>query len=114
MSTDWTALDPAIVSFRQFPSFMSGAQPHPPHPQQQQQLTQSHNTAAPDMFMPQHQQLPQGMFDNSNKMKSGIDYTGRSNSSAFGAGPHGLNLNNSIMNQQQQQQHQSNPSAQVC
>lgn len=115
--TDWTALDPAIVSFRQFPSFMSGGQQQPPpHPQQQQNLSQSHNnSAALDMFMPHHQQLPQGMFDNSNtKMKSGIDYSGRSNSGAFGAGPHGLSLNNSIMNQQQQQQQQPNPSAQVC
>lgn len=89
--SDWTALDPAIVSFRQFPAFMSG----PPPPSQQQ--TQS------DMFMPpphlnqQSQMNGQSLFD-SNKLKSN-DYSNRMQS-GYG-GPHGINLQNSIINQQQ-------------
>lgn len=94
--SDWTALDPAIVSFRQFPSFMPG-----PPPSQQSQS---------DMFMPppphmtQQQQPPinsQGLFD-SGKLKSN-EYSNRNNvmQSGYG-GPHGINLQNSIINQQQQ------------
>lgn len=111
--SDWTALDPAIVSFRQFPS-VSGecgrshlqqdilvqCQPYghdrPPPPSQQQQ-TQS------DMFMPpphlnqlQSQMNGQSLFDSS-KLKS--DYSNRMQS-GYG-GPHGINLQNSIINQQQ-------------
>lgn len=101
---DWTALDPAIVSFRQFPTFMSGP---PPTPQSQS-----------DMFMPpphlnpqqqqQQQMNGQSLFDN-NKLKSN-DYSNRSNvmQSGYG-GPHGMNLQSSIINQQQQ----SNSPAQV-
>lgn len=88
--------DPAIVSMRQFPS-------------QQQQPQQSHA----DMFMPTHlnqqqnqqqqqnlqQQLGgQGLFEN--KLKN-IDFPNRSGMLGYGA-PHGMNLQNSIINQQQQ------------
>lgn len=49
--SDWTSLDPAIVSFRQFSQF--NPQPPPPPqqapPQQQQQQQQNQN----DMFMSQ-------------------------------------------------------------
>lgn len=72
--TDWTTLDPAIVSYRQFPSFMSGP---PMQSQQQPQQQQQHNAA--DMFMPQLNQQNQGFGNH-----------------------HGINLQNSIMNQQQQ------------
>lgn len=86
--------DPAIVSMRQFPS-------------QQQQPQQSH--AGLDMFMPTHlnqqqnqqqqQQLGgQGLFEN--KLKN-IDFPNRSGMLGYGA-PHGMNLQNSIINQQQQ------------
>lgn len=94
--SDWTALDPAIVSFRQFPTFMSGP---PSHPSQQSQS---------DMFMPpphmnqqQQQMNGPGLFDNS-KLKAN-EFSNRSNvmQSGYG-GPHGLNLQNSIINQQQQ------------
>lgn len=92
-SADWTMFDPAIVSMRQFPS-----------------QQQSHA----DMFMPQHlnqqqnlqQQLGgQGLFDN--KLKN-LDFSNRSGSMLGGyGGPHGMNLQNSIINQQQQQQQNS-------
>lgn len=83
-------MDPAIVSFRQYQqSFMSG----PPQ--------QSQNDS---MFItPPHlaQQQVNGQFD-SNKLKSN-EFSNRNNlmQSSYGA-PHGLNLQNGIMNQQQQ------------
>lgn len=101
--SDWTALDPAIVSFRQFPSFLSG----PQQQQHQQSQQQQHNNG--DMFMPhlnqqqQQQQLGgQGLFEN--KLKN-LDFSNRNG--GFGGGPHGINLQNSIINQQQQQQQNS-------
>lgn len=51
LSSDWTTLDPAIVSFRQFPSFL------PQQQQQQQQQPPQHSAA--DMFMPQLNQQQQ-------------------------------------------------------
>lgn len=87
--SDWSLMDPAIVSFRQqYQSFMSG-------PQQSQ---------GDNMFLnPQHMGQPQmnGQYDG-NKMKS-QEYAARNNlmQSAYGA-PHGLNLQNGIMGQQQQ------------
>lgn len=86
---DWTTLDPAIVSFRQYPSFMPG-----PPPQQQQQQHQSQNE---NMFMQQ---------------KSN-EYSNRNNLMQSAYGPHGINLQNSIMNQQQQQQPPPQNSQQV-
>lgn len=47
--SDWTSLDPAIVSFRQFSQFNPQPQQQPPPPQQQQQAQQNQN----DMFMSQ-------------------------------------------------------------
>lgn len=85
-------MDPAIVSFRPYQSFMSG-------PPQQQQQSQN------DIFMPhiaqQQQQQINGQFDNS-KLKSN-EFSNRNNlmQSSYG-GPHGLNLQNGIMGQQQQ------------
>lgn len=90
--------DPAIVSMRQFPS-------------QQQQPQQSHA----DIFMPhlnqqqqQQQNLQQqlggqGLFES--KLKN-IDFSNRSGGMLGGGGgyggQHGMNLQNSIINQQQQ------------
>lgn len=83
------------MSFRQYPSFSSGLGP------QQQQPSQNDN-----LFMSQQSQLGQHQFD---KLKPS-DYSNRSNMMQSGyGGPHGLNLQNSIMNQQQQQQQQQNP-----
>lgn len=106
---DWTSLDPAIVSFRQFPSFLSG------QPQQQQMSQQSQHNNTADMFMPhlnqqqshniQQQQLGgQGHFENSFK---NLDFSNRNNmqqhqQQGFGGQHAGLNLQNSIINQQQQ------------
>lgn len=98
--SDWTALDPAIVSFRQFPSFISG-----PTAQNQQQ---QHSI---DIYMPHSnpQQQPQpniqqqisgqGFFEN--KLRN-IDLSNRNGLQQSAYGPHGMNLQNSI-NQQQQQ-----------
>lgn len=84
-------MDPAIVSFRQqYQSFMNG----PPQ-------TQNDN----NMFISPQQHIAQqqmnGQFD-SNKLKSN-EYANRNNlmQSSYG-GPHGLNLQNGIMSQQQQ------------
>lgn len=86
-STDWSLMDPAIVSFRPYQSFMSG-------PLQQSQS---------DMFIsPPHmaQQQINGQFD-TNKFKSN-EFSNRNNlmQSSYGT-PHGLNLQNGIMGQQQ-------------
>ncbi len=97
-SADWTMFDPAIVSMRQFPSQQQ---------QQQQQQQQSHA----DIFMPhlnqqqqQQQNLQQqlggqGLFEN--KLKN-IDFSNRSGMLGGYGAPHGMNLQNSIINQQQQ------------
>lgn len=89
--SDWSLMDPAIVSFRQqYQSFMNG----PPQ-------TQNDN----NMFISPQQHIAQqqmnGQFD-SNKLKSN-EYANRNNlmQSSYG-GPHGLNLQNGIMSQQQQ------------
>lgn len=83
--------DPAIVSttMRQFPS-------------QHQQQSQA------DMFMPHlnqqqtlQQQLGQGQGLFENKLKN-IDFSNRSGMLGGYGGPHGMNLQNSIINQQQQ------------
>uniref|UniRef100_U5EUH9 CCR4-NOT transcription complex subunit 4 n=1 Tax=Corethrella appendiculata TaxID=1370023 RepID=U5EUH9_9DIPT len=81
--TDWTSFDPAIVSFRQFSSFMNG-----PAQQQQQQQQQNNN----DMFMQSQLNQPPNVQPQPGQ----------------GFGHHGM-LQNSIMNQQQQ----TNPQAQV-
>lgn len=91
-TSDWSLIDPAIVSFRPYQSFMSG-----PPPQQQQQQSQN------DMFISAPhiaQQQMNGQFDNS-KLKSS-EFSNRNNlmQSSYGA-PHGLNLQNGIMGQQQ-------------
>lgn len=89
--SDWGLMDPAIVSFRPYQSFMSG----PPQSQQSQN----------DMFIspPPHiaQQQINGQFDNS-KIKSS-EFPNRNNllQSSYGT-PHGL-LQNGIIGQQQQQ-----------
>ena len=85
-------MDPAIVSFRPYQSFMSGP------------VQQSQN----DMFIsPPHmaqQQQINGQFDkfDTSKLKSN-EFSNRNNimQSSYGA-PHGLNLQNGIMGQQQQ------------
>lgn len=83
-SSDWSLIDPAIVSFRPYQqSFVSG-------PSQQSQS---------DMFIsPNH--IAQQQFEN-NKMKSS-EFPNRNSlmQSSYGA-PHGLNLQNGIMGQQQ-------------
>lgn len=90
-ASDWGLMDPAIVSFRPYQSFMSG-----PPPQQSQN----------DMFIspPPHiaQQQMNGQFDN-NKLKSN-EFSNRNSlmQSSYGA-PHGLSLQNGIIGQQQQQ-----------
>ncbi|XP_055853582.1 putative uncharacterized protein DDB_G0271606 isoform X2 [Episyrphus balteatus] len=88
--SDWTAMDPAILSFRQFSSFphqQQQQQQQPPqhHPQQQQQ-----QHTGPDMFM---QHLTQ------------------QNNQGFGPQPpqhHGVNLPNNLLNPQQNSQAQVN------
>lgn len=83
--TDWTSFDPAIVSFRQF-SFMNGSnQPG-------------------DMFLSAQQQQQQTQLNQQNLQQPGQ-----------GFGHHGINLQSSLMNQQQPQQQQQpgNPQAQV-
>lgn len=79
-------MDPAIVSFRPYQSFMSSGP-----------LQQSQN----DMFispphLAQQQQINNGQFDNS-KLKSS-EFSNRNNlmQSSYGA-PHGLQLQNGIM-----------------
>lgn len=88
-------MDPAIVSFRQYQqSFMSG----PP------QQSQNDN-----MFITPPHHAPQqanGQFD-TNKSKSN-EYTNRNYQSSYGA-PHGLNIQNGIMNQQQANSQQVHP-----
>lgn len=89
--------DPAIVSMRQFPSqqpqqshadiFM----PHLNQQQNQQQQQQQQQTL-------QQQLGGQGLFEN--KLKN-IDFPNRSGG-MLGYGGHGMNLQNSIINQQQQ------------
>lgn len=84
-------MDPAIVSFRQYQqSFMTG----PP----QQSQNDSMFMGSPHLV--QQQQI-NGQFD-SNKLKSN-EFSNRNNlmQSSYGA-PHGLNLQNGIMSQQQQ------------
>ncbi|GAB0095266.1 myb-like protein I [Sergentomyia squamirostris] len=73
MTSDWTSLDPAIVSFRQYPQLVPG----PALQQQQQQQQQSQAPTTSDLFMSQQQQ------------QTGPGFT-----------HHGLNLQSSIMNQQ--------------
>lgn len=78
---DWTSLDPAIVSYRQF-SFMNG--PNQP--------------AAGDMFL-NAQQQQQSQMNQQQNLQPGQ-----------GFGHHGLNLQSNLMGQQQQQQQQqANP-----
>ncbi|XP_055680361.1 putative uncharacterized protein DDB_G0286901 isoform X2 [Lutzomyia longipalpis] len=77
MTSDWTSLDPAIVSFRQYPTLLPG-----PTLQQQQQQQQSQAPQTTDLFMSQQQQ-----------QQTGPGFT-----------HHGLNLQTSIMNQQAPQQ----------
>lgn len=60
LNSDWTTLDPAIVSYRQFPTFLQGPPPQQ-QPQQQQQSQPQHNAA--DMFLPQLNQQNQGEFN---------------------------------------------------
>ncbi|XP_059618238.1 uncharacterized protein DDB_G0283357 [Phlebotomus argentipes] len=78
MTSDWTSLDPAIVSFRQYPTLLPG-------PTLQQQQPQSQAPQTSDMFMSQQQQQQTG---------PGLTH-------------HGINLQSSIMNQQQPQQQNS-------
>ncbi|XP_055908925.1 putative uncharacterized protein DDB_G0271606 isoform X2 [Eupeodes corollae] len=91
--SDWTAMDPAILSFRQFSSFPQQQQQQQPqqqqplqhHPQQQQQ-----QHTGPDMFM---QHLTQ------------------QNNQGFGPQPPqhlGVNLPNNLLNPQQNSQAQVN------
>ncbi|XP_030556601.1 putative uncharacterized protein DDB_G0291608 isoform X1 [Drosophila novamexicana] len=65
-SNDWTAMDPAILSFRQYSSFPHQAQ-MPPHQQQQQQ----------DLFMQHlaqnHQQNGQGFGNQSQQVLPGMN-----------------------------------------
>ncbi|XP_055634687.1 uncharacterized protein DDB_G0283357 isoform X2 [Toxorhynchites rutilus septentrionalis] len=79
---DWTSFDPAIVSFRQF-SFMNGP-----------------NQPGGDMFLTAQQQQNQ------------LNQPLIPQPPAQGFGHHGINLQSSVMNQQQQQQ-AGNPQAQV-
>ncbi|BFF95018.1 transcription factor SPT20 homolog [Drosophila madeirensis] len=60
-SPDWTAMDPAILSFRQFSSFPQNQMP--PHPQQQQDIFLQHLVQQPNSqgFNTQPQQLLSGM-----------------------------------------------------
>ncbi|XP_055712831.1 putative mediator of RNA polymerase II transcription subunit 26 isoform X2 [Phlebotomus papatasi] len=74
MTSDWTSLDPAIVSFRQYPTLLSG-------PTLQQQQAQSQAPQTSDLFLSQQQQ------------HNGPGFT-----------HHGINLQSSIMNQQPPQQ----------
>uniref|UniRef100_A0A1L8DI73 CCR4-NOT transcription complex subunit 4 n=1 Tax=Nyssomyia neivai TaxID=330878 RepID=A0A1L8DI73_9DIPT len=74
MTSDWTSLDPAIVSFRQYPTLLPG-------PTLQQQQPQSQAPQTSDLFLSQQQQQTGPGFSH-----------------------HGLNLQTSIMNQQPPQQ----------
>lgn len=77
----------------------------PPPPPQQQSQGDSMFMNPAHLAQQQQQQPPPQSFDN--KLKTN-EFANRNNlmQSAYG-GPHGINLQNSIMNQQQQQQQQN-------